>query len=61
MSQPRLPFSGSDLQSRGIGGGPQMGRMLKTLQARWIRAGFPKDPATLARLLDGVVQGPGEP
>ena len=60
LARPRLPFSGSDLQSRGIASGQQMGRMLKSLQARWIRAGFPKDPATLARLLDAVVASPGE-
>ena len=55
LPQPRLPFSGADLQRHGIAAGPQMGAMLKTLQAQWIRAGFPKDPATLAALLAQVV------
>jgi len=29
-----------------------VGEVLKALQAKWIRAGFPKEPETLARLLD---------
>jgi poly(A) polymerase len=49
---PHLPFSGADILSRGIGSGRAVGDILKTLQATWIRAGFPKDPAVLARLLD---------
>ena len=49
---PRLPFSGADLVARGVGPGQRLGAMLKTLQALWIRAGFPKEPEALARLLD---------
>jgi poly(A) polymerase len=26
--------------------------MLKELQAKWIRAGFPRDPATVTRLVE---------
>ena len=55
LPRPRLPFSGADLRQHGVEAGPKMGAMLKTLQARWIRAGFPKDPAQLARLLEEVV------
>ena len=61
LSRPKLPFSGTDLQNRGISGGPLMGQMLKTLQAQWIRAGFPKDPSSLARLLDAVVAASHRP
>ncbi len=50
--EPRLPFSGADLMSRGVPAGRAMGEMLKRLQAAWIRAGFPGDPQSLARLLD---------
>ena len=49
---PRLPFSGLDLLQRGVGPGRRVGAVLKKLQALWIRAGFPKEPETLARLLD---------
>jgi poly(A) polymerase len=48
---PRLPFSGADLLARGMAPGRGMGAALKSLQAKWIRAGFPREPETLARLL----------
>ncbi len=50
--QPQLPFSGADILARGIGPGRQVGAILKRLQAAWIRAGFPREPEVLARLLD---------
>jgi poly(A) polymerase len=49
---PRLPFSGADIVARGVGPGQRVGAVLKHLQALWIRAGFPKEPEILARLLD---------
>jgi poly(A) polymerase len=52
--EPRLPFSGADLQARGFTEGKALGAALKELQARWIKAGFPQDPQSLARLLDEV-------
>jgi poly(A) polymerase len=52
--EPRLPFSGLDLQARGFSEGRALGAALKDLQARWIKAGFPHDPSVLARLLDEV-------
>jgi len=52
--EPRLPFSGADLQARGFTEGRALGAALKDLQARWIKAGFPHDPQTLARLLEEV-------
>jgi poly(A) polymerase len=55
--EPRLPFSGADFIARGITEGRAIGEALKDLQARWIDAGFPTDPAHLARLLDETVRG----
>ncbi len=52
--EPRLPFSGADLQARGFAEGRALGAALKDLQARWIKAGFPQDPHSLAQLLDDV-------
>jgi len=49
---PRLPFSGADLLARGLPPGRRVGLALKTLQAKWIRAGFPREPEALARLLE---------
>ena len=54
-AEPALPFSGEEIMRRGVRPGPAIGRVLKTLQAQWIRAGFPKDPAQLGRLLEQAV------
>ncbi|MGH6812894.1 MAG: CCA tRNA nucleotidyltransferase [Methylocella sp.] len=54
--EPRLPFSGADFITRGISEGRAIGEALKELQARWIKAGFPTDPARLARLLDETLR-----
>jgi poly(A) polymerase len=55
--QPRLPFSGADIVARGVGPGQRVGVVLKNLQALWIRAGFPREPETLARLMDEALNG----
>ena len=54
--QPRLPFSGADIVARGVGPGQRVGVVLKNLQALWIRAGFPREPETLARLMDEALK-----
>jgi hypothetical protein len=53
--EPKLPFSGADLIARGVPGGPRIGQTLRAFQSLWIRAGFPGEPETLARLLDEAV------
>ncbi len=54
--QPALPFRGSDVLARGVRNGPLVGAVLKRLQADWIRAGFPSEPAVLARLLEAAIR-----
>ena len=49
--EPRLPFTGAELVARGLPPGRQVGAALKALQAKWIRAGFPREPERLAQLL----------
>jgi poly(A) polymerase len=52
--EPRLPLNGDDVMASGVRG-RLVGAALKSLQARWIRAGFPKEPAIVTRLLDEVL------
>jgi tRNA nucleotidyltransferase/poly(A) polymerase len=56
IETPRAPFNGDDLLARGVPGGRRLGSALKRLQADWIRAGFPCDPAVLADLLDAAAR-----
>jgi poly(A) polymerase len=42
----------ADLMARGLTPGRALGAVLKELQAKWIRAGFPRDPATVTRLVE---------
>jgi tRNA nucleotidyltransferase/poly(A) polymerase len=56
-SEPRLPISGADLIARGVSAGRPVGRALRAFQALWIRTGFPKEPETLARLIEEAVAG----
>ncbi len=51
----KLPVSGDDLKQRGVTEGRAIGATLKSLQAKWIRAGFPRDPAEIARLIDEAI------
>ena len=48
---PRPPFRAADFFAHGVPKGPALGAALKTLQALWIRAGFPTDPQIVARLI----------
>jgi poly(A) polymerase len=53
--EPKLPFSGADLIARGVARGRPVGQTLRAFQALWIRAGFPKETETLARLIEEAV------
>jgi tRNA nucleotidyltransferase/poly(A) polymerase len=54
--EPTLPITGADILARGVAHGKRVGATLKTLQALWIRAGFPREPEALARLLDEALK-----
>ncbi|WP_051948812.1 CCA tRNA nucleotidyltransferase [Methylosinus sp. PW1] len=49
---PDFPVKAADLMARGLSPGRALGAVLKELQAKWIRAGFPRDPATVTRLVE---------
>ena len=53
--EPKLPISGEDLIAHGVGSGPLVGRALRAFEALWIRAGFPKEPERLTRLLEEAI------
>lgn len=53
---PIFPITGAHLLARGVAPGKALGAILKTLQAKWIRAGFPRDPATVKRLVEAAAQ-----
>jgi poly(A) polymerase len=51
---PRFPLRAADLMSRGLAKGPGLGAALVAAEEAWIAAGFPVDPATLAKIADRV-------
>ncbi|MGD1035946.1 MAG: CCA tRNA nucleotidyltransferase [Roseiarcus sp.] len=55
--EPTLPITSADILAHGVAHGRRVGATLKTLQALWIRAGFPREPEVLARLLDEALKG----
>ncbi len=52
---PSFPIKGADLIARGVAPGKALGEALKTIQTEWIRAGFPRDPAEVMRLVEEAV------
>ncbi|MFQ3666297.1 MAG: CCA tRNA nucleotidyltransferase [Sphingomonadaceae bacterium] len=41
--RPRLPVSGKDLIQMGVPPGPEVSRLLREVEGRWVAAGFPPD------------------
>ncbi len=58
---PVLPVSGADVISRSRLRGPAVGQVLKGFQAAWIRAGFPREPAAIASLLEQAINRANPP
>ena len=48
---PTFPLKGGDIVARGIVAGPDVSRLLKAVEARWVDEGFP-DAARVSALLD---------
>ena len=51
---PTLPLTGGALVARGIGKGPEVARLLRQVESRWIAEGFP-DAARVGELADAAV------
>jgi len=51
---PTLPLTGGALVARGIGKGPEVARLLRQIESRWIAEGFP-DAARVDELADAAV------
>jgi poly(A) polymerase len=44
---PVFPVTGSDLRTQGVASGPEMGKLLKTMEQKWISSGFSLDKQQL--------------
>ena len=50
-TRPNFPLTGKDLQAAGVKPGPEMGRIMKALEALWVRSGFTVDKPKLLTAL----------
>ena len=51
---PQLPLKGGQIVARGVGAGPEVARVLRAVENRWIAEGFP-DVTRVGALLDEVL------
>jgi poly(A) polymerase len=56
-ASPVFPVRSQQLVAAGVTPGPALGAALKKLQALWIRAGFPQDPAVVQALVAQAAGG----
>jgi poly(A) polymerase len=57
---PRFPLKGGEIVARGVAAGPDVARLLRMVEARWIDEGFPGQPR-IAMLLDEVLADNSSP
>lgn len=55
---PTFPLKGGDIVARGIGAGPDVARILRAVEARWVAEGFP-DAERVSALLDEALSAAG--
>ena len=51
---PQFPLKGGAIVARGIKAGPEVARVLRSVEARWVSEGFP-DEARISQLLDEIL------
>ncbi|MBX9883481.1 MAG: CCA tRNA nucleotidyltransferase [Novosphingobium sp.] len=57
---PQFPLKGGMIVARGVSAGPDVARILRTLEARWVSEGFPNEARVMA-LLDAELSGRSDP
>jgi len=50
-----FPLSGADIMDRGVKSGPQVGLVLKSVEDKWIAAGFPEHKSFFTEALDQAI------
>ena len=55
---PTFPLKGGDIVARGVGAGPDVARILRAVEARWVAEGFP-DADRVSALLDEALSAAG--
>jgi len=53
---PVFPLKAADFLARGMAKGPALGAALRRAEEEWIAEGFPRDPASLARIADAAAR-----
>ncbi|MEP2234251.1 MAG: CCA tRNA nucleotidyltransferase [Alteripontixanthobacter sp.] len=56
---PRLPLKGGEIVARGIGAGPEVARILRAVEDRWVAEGFPPRSRVEALLDEALENSPG--
>lgn len=57
-SLPVFPLTGQDLLDRGIASGPELGRLRREVEQRWLESGFTLDRKASLAVLDELLAGP---
>ncbi|MAM11280.1 MAG: CCA tRNA nucleotidyltransferase [Rhizobiaceae bacterium] len=55
--KPEMPISGGDIVDAGVPAGPEVGRILTSLEKQWVESDFELDRAALAARLDALRNG----
>jgi len=56
---PRLPIKGGQIVARGVGAGPDVARILRRVEGRWVAEGFPNEARALQLLDEELAGGAG--
>ncbi len=58
FTPPRFPLKGGEIVARGVAAGPEVARVLQSVERRWVAEGFP-DSARIEALLDEELRNSG--